>query len=137
MGSTQPIVAGGLLRDAALMLASRWSSDRLPAPRAWRYLGISCRRLDRPSVLGFVRDPESIQRVAKSACVLLFIVGLELQPSRLWACAMIFSGSAWSGNAVRRPLSVLPVSDARLSPEASLAIGCRWRCRRPRRCSDD
>src|SRR4051812_41169311 len=38
-----------------------------------------------PSVLGYFRDPESIQGVSEiGISLLLFIVGLELQPSRLW-----------------------------------------------------
>ena len=38
-----------------------------------------------PSVLGYFRDPEPVQRVSEiGISLLLFIVGLELQPSRLW-----------------------------------------------------
>jgi monovalent cation:proton antiporter-2 (CPA2) family protein len=38
-----------------------------------------------PSVLGFFREPEAIQNVSQvGIALLLFIVGLELQPSRLW-----------------------------------------------------
>jgi glutathione-regulated potassium-efflux system protein KefB len=39
-----------------------------------------------PSVLGLIRDPEDILHFAEFGVVLfLFIVGLELQPARLWA----------------------------------------------------
>src|SRR3954451_5668126 len=38
-----------------------------------------------PSVLGYFRDPESVRGVSEiGISLLLFIVGLELQPSRLW-----------------------------------------------------
>src|SRR3990172_8439161 len=39
-----------------------------------------------PWVLGLVSDVENIQHIAEFGVVfLLFIIGLELQPSRLWA----------------------------------------------------
>ena len=38
-----------------------------------------------PSILGLFNEPEAIQRVSEiGISLLLFIVGLELQPSRLW-----------------------------------------------------
>jgi glutathione-regulated potassium-efflux system protein KefB len=39
-----------------------------------------------PSLLGLVSDPEAIQQLAEFGIVLLlFVIGLELKPSRLWA----------------------------------------------------
>ena len=39
-----------------------------------------------PSVLGLINDPESVLQFAEFGIVLLlFVIGLELQPSRLWA----------------------------------------------------
>ena len=39
-----------------------------------------------PSVLGLVRDPESASQLAEFGIVLLlFVIGLELKPSRLWS----------------------------------------------------
>ncbi len=39
-----------------------------------------------PSLLGLVRDPEQVLKFAEFGIVLLlFVIGLELQPSRLWA----------------------------------------------------
>lgn len=87
MSSLHPIVAGGLLRDAALMLGFA-----LVFVMTFRKLGLGATlgyivagALIGPSVFGFFRDPEAIQRVSEvGIALLLFIVGLELQPSRLW-----------------------------------------------------
>ncbi len=87
MPSVQPIVEGGLLRDAALMLGVA-----LVFVTTFRKLGLGATlgyivagALIGPSVLGFFNNPEAIQRVSEvGIALLLFIVGLELQPSRLW-----------------------------------------------------
>ncbi len=63
-----------------------------------------------PSVLGIVRDPESVLHVAELGVVMfLFIIGLEMRPARLWslrkeifglgavqvlACAVLLTGLA-------------------------------------------
>jgi glutathione-regulated potassium-efflux system protein KefB len=82
-----PVVAGGLLRDAALMLGVA-----LVFVTLFRRLGLGATLgyivagvLIGPSVLGLFREPEAIQQVSEiGISLLLFIVGLELQPSRLW-----------------------------------------------------
>jgi glutathione-regulated potassium-efflux system protein KefB len=127
MGSTHPIVAGGLLRDAALMLGFA-----LVFVTVFRKLGLGATlgyivagALIGPSVLGFVRDPESIQRVAEiGIAFLLFIVGLELQPSRLWRLRNdIFGLGLVQVTLCGVALSLLLYLALGLSPEASLAIG--------------
>ena len=85
MNSVQPIVEGGLLRDAALMLGVA-----LVFVTLFRRLGLGATLgyivagvLIGPSVLGLFTQPEAIQRVSEiGIALLLFIVGLELQPSR-------------------------------------------------------
>jgi glutathione-regulated potassium-efflux system protein KefB len=87
VGDVHPVVAGGLLRDAALMLGVA-----LVFVTIFRRLGLGATlgyivagALIGPSVLGLFRQPEVIQRVSEiGIALLLFIVGLELQPSRLW-----------------------------------------------------
>ena len=87
MANTAPAVAGDLLFAAALMLGFALAFVTL-----FRRLGLGATlgyivagALIGPSALGFFRDPESIQHVAEiGIALLLFIVGLELQPSRLW-----------------------------------------------------
>src|SRR3954469_2375793 len=82
VGDAQPVVAGGLLRDAALMLGVA-----LVFVTAFRRLGLGATLgyvvagvLIGPSVLGLFREPEVIQRVSEiGIALLLFIVGLELQ----------------------------------------------------------
>ena len=87
MANTAPAVAGDLLFAAALMLGFALAFVTL-----FRRLGLGATlgyivagALIGPSALGFFRDPGSIQHVAEiGIALLLFIVGLELQPSRLW-----------------------------------------------------
>jgi monovalent cation:proton antiporter-2 (CPA2) family protein len=127
MHSVQPIVAGGLLRDAALMLGVA-----LIFVTIFRKLGLGATlgyivagSIIGPSVLGFFRDPEAIQRVSEvGISLLLFIVGLELQPSRLWRlrndifglglAQVVLCGLALSG---------LLHFALHMSLEASIAIG--------------
>jgi monovalent cation:proton antiporter-2 (CPA2) family protein len=87
MGAMHPVVAGTLLRDAALMLGVA-----LVFVTIFRRLGLGATlgyivagALIGPSVLGLFQEPEAIQRVSEiGIALLLFIVGLELQPKRLW-----------------------------------------------------
>ena len=87
MDSAAPAVAGDLLLAAALMLGFA-----LAFVTVFRRLGLGATlgyivagAMIGPSLLGFFRDPESIQQVAEiGIALLLFIVGLELQPSKLW-----------------------------------------------------
>lgn len=78
-----------------------------------------------PSVLGLFREPEAIQSVSEiGIALLLFIVGLELQPSRLWRLRTDIFGLglaqvSFCGVAIAAILFFGPG----FSPEASLAIG--------------
>jgi monovalent cation:proton antiporter-2 (CPA2) family protein len=78
-----------------------------------------------PSVLGFFRDPESVQSVSEvGISLLLFIVGLELQPSRLWRLRRDIFGLGLAQVVLcGLALSALLYLALGLSPEASLAIG--------------
>lgn len=78
-----------------------------------------------PSVFGFFRDPEAIQRVSEiGIALLLFIVGLELQPSRLWRLRTDIFGLGLAQVVLcGLALSFLLYSALNLSAEASLAIG--------------
>jgi glutathione-regulated potassium-efflux system protein KefB len=120
-------VAGALLRDAALMLGVA-----LVFVTVFRRLGLGATlgyivagALIGPSVLGLFREPEAIQSVSEiGIALLLFIVGLELQPRRLWRLRTDIFGLglaqvALCGVAIAAILYVGPG----FSPEASLAIG--------------
>src|SRR5438270_7930965 len=93
-----PIVEGGFLRDGAILLGAALFFVML-----FRRLGLGATlgyivagALIGPSVLGLFREPEAIQRVSEiGIALLLFIVGLELRPSRLWRLRTdIFGGLA-------------------------------------------
>ena len=127
MGSPAPIVAGGLLRDAALMLGVA-----LVFVTIFRRLGLGATMgyiaagiLIGPSVLGAFNNPEAVQRVSEvGIALLLFIVGLELQPSRLWRLRRDIFGLglvqvALCGLAISLLLYVVPG----FSAKAALAIG--------------
>jgi glutathione-regulated potassium-efflux system protein KefB len=128
LDSTQTTqVAGALLRDAALMLGVA-----LVFVTVFRRLGLGATlgyivagALIGPSVLGLFREPEAIQSVSEiGIALLLFIVGLELQPRRLWRLRTDIFGLglaqvALCGVAIAAILYVGPG----FSPEASLAIG--------------
>ena len=78
-----------------------------------------------PSVLGLFREPEAIQSVSEiGIALLLFIVGLELQPSRLWRLrtdifGLGFAQVALCGVAIAAILILGPG----FSSEAALALG--------------
>jgi glutathione-regulated potassium-efflux system protein KefB len=127
MGNVHPVVAGGLLRDAALMLGVA-----LVFVTVFRRLGLGATLgyivaggLIGPSVLGFFNDPESALRVSEiGIAFLLFIVGLELQPSRLWRLRNDIFGLGLAQVVLcGLALSLLLYSALGLSPAASLAIG--------------
>jgi len=122
-----PVVAGDFLRDGAIMLGFA-----LVFVMVFRRLGLGATlgyivagALIGPSVLGFFQEPEAIQRVSEvGIALLLFIVGLELQPSRLWRLrndifGLGFAQVALCGLAIAAILYLNPG----FSPEASLAIG--------------
>jgi len=127
LDSVQPALAGGLLRDAALMLGVA-----LVFVTIFRRLGLGATlgyivagALIGPSVLGLFQEPEAIQRVSEiGIALLLFIVGLELQPSRLWRLRTDIFGLGLAqvvlcGFAIAAILYFGPG----FSPEASLALG--------------
>jgi len=78
-----------------------------------------------PSLLGLFHEPEAIQSVAEiGIALLLFIVGLELQPRQLWRLRKDIFGLGLAQVAVcGLALSLLLYIALHLSPEASLAIG--------------
>ena len=90
-----------------------------------------------PQVLGLVDDAQGKLGIAElGITLLLFVVGLELNPARLWRLqARDFRPRAVAGDVVRagggRAWS--PLSPVSRRPPRSRS-GCRWRFRRPRRC---
>lgn len=127
MGEVHPVVAGGLLRDAAVMLGVA-----LVFVTLFRRLGLGATlgyivagALIGPSVLGLFHEPELIQNVSEiGIALLLFIVGLELQPSRLWRLRKdIFGLGLLQVTFCGLAISGLLYFSLGITPEAALAIG--------------
>jgi monovalent cation:proton antiporter-2 (CPA2) family protein len=78
-----------------------------------------------PSVLGFFTQPEAVQRVSEiGIALLLFIVGLELQPRRLWRLRTDIFGLGFAQVALcGLAIAAILYFALGFSPEASLAIG--------------
>ena len=127
MNNLHPAVTGTLLRDAAVMLGVA-----LVFVTAFRRLGLGATlgyivagALIGPSVLGLFEEPEIIQDVSEiGIALLLFIVGLELRPSRLWRLRKdIFGMGLLQVTLCGLALSALLYLVLAISPEAALAIG--------------
>src|SRR3954451_5141660 len=78
-----------------------------------------------PSVLGYFRDPESVRGVSEiGISLLLFIVGLELQPSRLWKLRNDIFGLGLAQVVLcGAALSLLLYAALGISIQAAFAIG--------------
>ena len=126
--TAQPVIdAGGFLRDGAIMLGVA-----LVFVTLFRRLGLGATlgyivagALIGPSVLGLFREPDATQSVAEiGIALLLFIVGLELQPRQLWRLRKDIFGLGLAQVVVcGLALSLFLYLTLHMSPEASLAIG--------------
>ena len=126
--TAQPVIdAGGFLRDGAIMLGVA-----LVFVTLFRRLGLGATlgyivagALIGPSMLGLFREPDAIQSVAEiGIALLLFIVGLELQPRQLWRLRKDIFGLGLAQVVVcGLALSLFLYLTLHMSPEASLAIG--------------
>ncbi len=77
-----------------------------------------------PSVLAVVKDADTIRGVAEIGVVLLlFIVGLELQPSRLFAMRKDIFGAGFAQMAISAALIGLVAAWAGLSTGGAIAVG--------------
>ncbi len=77
-----------------------------------------------PWALGLVTDVENIKRIAEFGVVfLLFVIGLELQPSRLWALRQPIFGYGSAQVVVTAGLLAAAAMVAGLPPTASVIIG--------------
>ncbi|HEY7959832.1 MAG TPA: monovalent cation:proton antiporter-2 (CPA2) family protein [Sphingomicrobium sp.] len=120
-------VAVDFLRDGAIMLGVA-----LVFVTLFRRLGLGATlgyivagALIGPSLLNLFREPQAIESVAEiGIALLLFIVGLELQPRQLWRLRRdIFGLGLAQVTVCGVALSLLLYLTLGLSPEASLAIG--------------
>ena len=119
--STAILLGGAIMLGVALVFVTLFRRLGLGATLGYIVAGA----LIGPSVLGLFREPEVIQSVAEiGIALLLFIVGLELQPRRLWRLRNDIFGLGLAQVVVcGLALSLLLYLALDLSPEASLAIG--------------
>ena len=125
--NAESAVAVDFLRDGAIMLGVA-----LVFVTLFRRIGLGATlgyivagALIGPSLLGLFHEPKTIQSVAEiGIALLLFIVGLELQPRQLWRLRKDIFGLGLAQVVVcGLALSLLLYLALHLSPEASLAIG--------------
>jgi len=119
--TTAILESGAMMLGAALVFVTLFRRLKLGATLGYIVAGA----LIGPGLLGLIRDPEQLTSVTEiGIALLLFIVGLELQPSRLWRlrkdifglglAQVVLCGLALSG------LIYLVLG---LSIEASFAVG--------------
>ena len=79
--TTAILESGAIMLGAALVFVTIFRRLKLGATLGYIVAGA----LIGPQVLGLIKDPEQLTSVTEiGIALLLFIVGLELQPSRLW-----------------------------------------------------
>ena len=119
--TTAILESGAVMLGAALVFVTLFRQLKLGATLGYIVAGA----LIGPQLLGLIKDPQQVTSVTDiGIALLLFIVGLELQPRRLWhlrrdifglgALQVVLCGLAISG------LLYLTLGT---SPEAALAIG--------------
>ena len=119
--TTAILESGAIMLGAALVFVTLFRRLKLGATLGYIVAGA----LIGPNVLALIRDPEQLTSVTEiGMALLLFIVGLELQPSRLWRLRKdIFGLGLAQVVACGLAISALLYVALDFSPEAALAIG--------------
>ncbi len=119
--TTAILESGALMLGAALVFVTIFRKLKLGATLGYIVAGA----LIGPQLLGLIEDPEQLTSVTEiGIAMLLFIVGLELQPSRLWRMRRdIFGMGLIQVVACGLAISALLYLALGISPEAALAIG--------------
>ena len=119
--TTAILESGAIMLGAALVFVTLFRRLKLGATLGYIVAGA----LIGPGLLGLIRDPEQLTSVTEiGIALLLFIVGLELQPSRLWRLRKDIFGLGLAQVVLcGLALSLLLYVALGLSPEAALAIG--------------
>lgn len=119
--TTQILESGAVMLGAALIFVTLFRRLRLGATLGYIVAGA----LIGPQVLGLIKDPEQVTSVTDiGIALLLFIVGLELRPRRLWRLRRDIFGLGLVQVALcGLALSALLYFALNISPEAALAIG--------------
>jgi monovalent cation:proton antiporter-2 (CPA2) family protein len=119
--TTAILESGAIMLGAALLFVTVFRRLRLGATLGYIVAGA----LIGPGLLGLIRDPEQLSSVTElGIALLLFIVGLELQPSRLWRLRKDIFGLGLAQVVVcGLAITGLLYATLGLSIEAALAIG--------------
>lgn len=119
--TTAILESGAIMLGAALVFVTLFRRLKLGATLGYIVAGA----LIGPGLLGLIRDPEQLTSVTElGIALLLFIVGLELQPSRLWRLRKDIFGLGLAQVVLcGLAISLLIFLVFGLSPEAALAIG--------------
>src|SRR4029078_7778099 len=118
---TAILESGAIMLGAALVFVTLFRQLKLGAPLGYIVAGA----LIAPQLLGLIKDPEQLTSVTEiGIALLLFIVGLELQPRRLWHLRRdIFGLGLLQVVLCGLALSGLLYVALGISAEAALAIG--------------
>jgi monovalent cation:proton antiporter-2 (CPA2) family protein len=113
--------SGAVMLGAALLFVTIFRRLKLGATLGYIVAGI----LIGPQLLGLIHDPEQLASVSEiGIALLLFIVGLELRPARLWRLRNDIFGLGLAQVVLcGLAISALLHFTIGLSPEAALAIG--------------
>ena len=119
--TTAILESGAIMLGAALIFVTLFRRLKLGATLGYIVAGA----LIGPGLLGLIRDPEQLTSVTElGIALLLFIVGLELQPSRLWRLRKDIFGLGLAQVVLcGLAISLLLYFALGLTPEAALAIG--------------
>ncbi len=119
--TTAILESGAIMLGAALVFVTLFRRLKLGATLGYIVAGA----LIGPHLLGLIEDPEQLTSVTEiGIALLLFIVGRELQPSRLWRLRRdIFGLGLLQVVVCGLALSALLYFALGISPEAALAIG--------------
>jgi monovalent cation:proton antiporter-2 (CPA2) family protein len=119
--TTAILESGAIMLGAALLFVTIFRRLKLGATLGYIVAGA----LIGPQILGLIRDPAQVSSVTEiGIALLLFIVGLELRPARLWRLRNDIFGLGLAQVVLcGLALSLLLYLAAGLSPEAALAIG--------------
>jgi monovalent cation:proton antiporter-2 (CPA2) family protein len=119
--TTAILESGAVMLGAALIFVTLFRRLKLGATLGYIVAGA----LIGPSVLKLIRDPEQLSSVTEiGMALLLFIVGLELQPSRLWRLRKDIFGLGLAQVVLcGLAISLLLYAALGFSPEAALAVG--------------
>ena len=119
--TTAILESGAIMLGAALVFVTIFRRLKLGSTLGYILAGA----LIGPQILGLIEDPEQLTSVTEiGIALLLFIVGLELQPSRLWRLRKDIFGLGLAQVVLCGiALSLLLYLTLGISAEAALAIG--------------